>query len=438
MQNSQLPAKWLKPFAADDVAKVEIPLTSGDATRASQSLGFPPLTMQPPESGGVPPQGEDFNGAMNQVARIVWWKMAGGAIPFDNTWTTNAAIGGYPQGAVITSADLQGSWISTADNNTNNPDTNGTNWVPGDAYGATTVVMTNANVGLAPSTAAKKIIVITGTLTANVQLLLPTWVREWLIVNSTAGAFTVTVKTTAGTGVIVPQTGVGTPVRGDGTNIYATGATGRWINRQVITATAAYSPTPGTAYLDVTVVGGGGGGGGAQATGAGQTSAGAGGGGAGWARKRIPIASALGVTMTVAAGGNGGAIGGGVGQAGGTSSFGALVSASGGSGGSAGLAGTNTVVSLVGVGVPGIGSNGDMNFSGTPGWYAAYGTTSTSGAGGGSYFGGGAVWVTGTSSGGVALVRGAGGSGGVCAASIGTGAAGGTGLGGCIIIDEYA
>lgn len=439
MQNSQLPLKWLKPFAMDDAAKVEIPITTGDATRASQSLGFPPLTMQPPESGGVPPQGEDFNGAMNQVARIVWWKgLAGGAIPFDGTWAADAAIGGYPQGASIAAADLLGTWTSTADNNTNNPDTNGTNWVPGHSYGATAVALTNANVTLTPAQAAKTIITLSGTLTANVQVIVPAWVREWLVVNNTAGAFTATVKTAAGTGVAVPQTGVGTPLRGDGTNVYASGATGRWINRQVITATAAYSPTPGTAYLDVTVVAGGGGGGGAQATSGGQTSAGAGGGGGGWARKRIPIAAALGATMTVGAFGPGGAIGGGVGQAGGTTSFGALVSASGGGGGSAGLAGSNTVVSLVGFGAPGIGSNGDVNGAGTPGWYAAYGPTSTSGAGGGSYLGGGAVWVTGTSSGGPALVRGAGGSGGVCAASIGSGAGGGNGQGGCIIIDEYA
>lgn len=440
MQNSQLPAKWLKPFAADDPNKVELPLTSPDPTRASQSAGFPPLTMQPPESGGVPPQGEDFNGGMNQVARFVWWALAGGAIPFDNTWATNAAINGYPQGAVIAAADLLGEWFSTADNNTNNPDTNGTNWVPGYAYGATPVALTNANVTLTPAQAAKTIITLSGTLTANVQVILPVWVREWLIVNSTAGSFTATVKTPSGTGVVIPQSGIGVPVRGDGTNILSTGAPGRWINRQIITATATYSPTPGTAFLDVTVVAGGGGGGGNQATGSGQTSAGAGGGGGGWARRRLTIAQALGVTMTVGAAGAGGTLGSGAGGNGGTSSFGALLSATGGSGGSFGPAVTASNVAFLGSGAGGVGSSGDINGAGGIGRFATYsaGGGSIGGDGGASYFGSGAPWSSSTSGGVISPSFGGGGGGGVVQGSNATGAQGGNGGAGRIIIDEYA
>ncbi|WP_436632525.1 hypothetical protein, partial [Lactobacillus acidophilus] len=77
------PAKFLVPFAQNDSSRVELPVTTSDATRASQSLGFPPATMQPPEAGGVPPQGEDFNGALNQIARIAWWMMLGGRFSFD-------------------------------------------------------------------------------------------------------------------------------------------------------------------------------------------------------------------------------------------------------------------------------------------------------------------------------------------------------------------
>jgi len=224
MQFTQLPTKWFKPFAADDANKVEIPLTTAVSGRASQSLGFPPITMQPPESGGVPPQGEDFNGAMNQVARIAWWAMAGGALPFDATWAANAAITGYPQGARIASADLQGEWVSLADNNQANPDTTGTNWVPGSAYGFTTVSgLTSLNVTLSPAQAAKRRIIFSGTLTGSIQIIFPTWLYNWELINNTTGAFSLTAKTAAGSGVVIPQNGGVTRVAGDGTNIVQSG-----------------------------------------------------------------------------------------------------------------------------------------------------------------------------------------------------------------------
>lgn len=205
MQNSQLPAKWYKPFAADDANKVEIPVTTADPSRASQSLGFPPLTMQPPESGGVPPQGEDFNGAMNQVARIVWWMMAGGALPFDSSFAGNVNINGYPNGAKVAAADLQGIWVSTVDNNTVNPDTtNGTNWVPLIAYGTTTVNTTGGTTTLTPAQGMKPRIVVSGALVSNAIIVVPNWVREWTVVNNTSGAFTVTIKA-SGAGVTVLQ-----------------------------------------------------------------------------------------------------------------------------------------------------------------------------------------------------------------------------------------
>lgn len=221
MQNSAIPLKWYIPFAQNDAAKVEIPVTTTDATRASQSLGFPPLTMQPPESGGVPPQGEDFNGAMNQIARITWWLMAGGQFPYDSTFATNSNINGYPSGSRIGSADGLGTWISTADNNQNNPDTNGTNWVPGFQYGWTTIAgLSSSTVTLTPAQAAKNTIVLTGTLTANIQVIFPTWLKAWDVFNNTTGAFTVTAKTLSGAGVVLPQVNaVPTRIIGDGVNI---------------------------------------------------------------------------------------------------------------------------------------------------------------------------------------------------------------------------
>lgn len=217
---SAIPLKWYVPFATGDASRVEIPVTSSDATRASQTLGFPPLTMQPPAVGGVPPQGEDFNGALNQVARVAWWTLNGGGWPYDATFATNASIGGYPNGAVLQSADFLGQWISTADNNQNNPDTSGTNWVPGFQYGSTSLTgQTGGTVTLTPLQAAKRSIAVSGTLGSALVLVFPTWLKDWSITNNTTGAFTVIAKTAAGSGVTIPQNGSPTAVAGDGTNI---------------------------------------------------------------------------------------------------------------------------------------------------------------------------------------------------------------------------
>lgn len=218
MQIANIPLKFYVPFAQNDSSRVEIPITTTDATRASQSLGFPPLTMQPPESGGVPPQGEDFNGAMNQIARIAWWLMAGGPFIYDATFSSNSNINGYPQGARVATSDYLGAWLSTVDNNQNNPDTTGTNWVPGYSYGQTTVALSNTNVTLTPLQATKRTLVFTGTLTGNVVVTVPAWVYAWTVINSTTGAFTVTVTTAGGSGAVVPQGG-STALRGDGTNV---------------------------------------------------------------------------------------------------------------------------------------------------------------------------------------------------------------------------
>jgi hypothetical protein len=217
---SSIPLKWYVPFANSDASRVEIPVTTSDATRASQQLGFPPLTMQPPESGGVPPQGEDFNGAMNQVARVAWWVLNGGGWPFDSTFASNSNINGYPKGATLQAADFQGEWINTADNNQINPDTVGTSWIPGYQYGQTSVVgLTTGTTTLTPLQAAKNFITLAGALTGAVTIILPNWIKSWTITNNTSGAFAVIVKTAAGSGVTIPQNGTPTRVIGDGTNI---------------------------------------------------------------------------------------------------------------------------------------------------------------------------------------------------------------------------
>jgi hypothetical protein len=61
------------------------------------------------------------------------------------------------------------------------------------------------DVALTAAEAFNKIMEFTGVLTGNINVIVPTTVRQWTIFNNTTGAFTLTVKTSAGTGIAVGQ-----------------------------------------------------------------------------------------------------------------------------------------------------------------------------------------------------------------------------------------
>lgn len=79
---------------------------------------------------------------------------------------------------------------------------------------------------LTAAQAAKHIQKLTGALTGNRNAVVPVEFLAagytWLVKNETTGAFTLTFKSTSGTGVAVPQ-GYTARVRSDGTNIVAVG-----------------------------------------------------------------------------------------------------------------------------------------------------------------------------------------------------------------------
>lgn len=64
-----------------------------------------------------------------------------------------------------------------------------------------------ANVALTTSEASNLFVELTGVLTDNIAVIVPTSARSYFVANLTSGAFTVTVKTAAGTGIAVPQAG---------------------------------------------------------------------------------------------------------------------------------------------------------------------------------------------------------------------------------------
>jgi hypothetical protein len=224
-----IPTKIPVPFGyAAGAGEITTPIPTASQIgvvngRASLHDGFPPLTFTPLSTGGVPPFGADFNGILNEITSITQWQQAGGFFPYDSAFSS--AISGYPIGAVIQAANYQGFWLNTTNGNTTNPDTGGAGWTSLVFEGLQSITVTTANVTVTQLQSAYPILVISGALTGARSLILPAVVGQWIIQNNTTGAFTLTVKTAAGTGVVATQ-GQSTYLYGDGTNIYFASSVG--------------------------------------------------------------------------------------------------------------------------------------------------------------------------------------------------------------------
>jgi len=254
MQLTNAPGKLVLPFA-NAGAKNAIPVASQIgivAGAASLTDGFPPLTRTPLAAGGTPPSGLDMNGIIYELSAILRWANAGGGYIYDGTFAADSNVGGYPKGARVLRSDGVGYWLNTADNNVTDPEGVGAvaaGWVPDFTNGVAAVTMTGSNVTLTALQYGKPIIVISGLLTANLNLIFPSIAGEWSVINNTTGAFSVTCKTAAGTGVVVNSAQA---IVGDGTNIYSTGSDaisllGENVAHAAGTAdalTAAFTPAP--------------------------------------------------------------------------------------------------------------------------------------------------------------------------------------------------
>lgn len=256
MQLSNAPGKLLLPFA-NAGAKNTIPTASQigiTAGAASLTDGFPPLTRTPIAAGGVPPSGLDMNGILYALSAALRWAAAGGGYVFDNAFASDSNVNGYPKGARVLRSDGVGYWLNTVENNTTDPEGgSAAGWVPDLTNGVATIAMTNANVTLTALQYGKPLIVISGALSANLNLIFPAIAGEWTVANNTTGAFTITCKTAAGTGVAVSG-GCATVLYGDGTNIYsADNDVAKLFNQRIASATgtvdaitATITPAPRT------------------------------------------------------------------------------------------------------------------------------------------------------------------------------------------------
>lgn len=112
--------------------------TGQDPEDATWSEGFPNVTMQPMESGGLPPKGMDFNGILHALSASIVHQQKGGFFYFDSNHAN--AIGGYPTGAILNADDNRRLFISTIDKNKTNPNQNPSGWkiLAGEGVNATT------------------------------------------------------------------------------------------------------------------------------------------------------------------------------------------------------------------------------------------------------------------------------------------------------------
>lgn len=217
---------------------------------------------------------------------------------------------------------------------------------------------------------------------------------------------------------------------------------GRLLNVRIFTASGSYTPTAGTNSVIVELLGAGGAGGGIPVSpsyGAGAP----GGGGGGYGRKRI-TSGFSGVMVTIGTGGIG--VANNTGNNGGSSSFGSLLTCTGGTGGGVGsIAGATNVLTAGVVGIGGTATSADISVAGGNGAVALIGPAFAQAGNGGCTeyapytYGPSTVAGTGSVSNGTNGLanRGAGGSGafGLNNGIVATGGNGGSGL--CIVW-EYA
>lgn len=223
-----------------------IPPTTANPQRVSWALGFPPQTMTPIIAGGKPMLGPDMNGTLYALSSHTFYQQTGQ--PYRWNADVLVALGtGYSVGTLLGSADGLTLWLNLTDGNVADPDaitTAPNGWVAMTSYGITTMPPTNGGVvTLTNAQASKSVIVISGALAGNLQLVFPSVTRRWLIVNTTSGGFATTARTAAGTGVAIPQGGFAGPteVYGNGTSLFPAVAP--------ITLPTDVAPTPNTIAL---------------------------------------------------------------------------------------------------------------------------------------------------------------------------------------------
>lgn len=234
---------------------VPIPIPSqitSVVNQASFTDGFPPNTMTPEASGGLPFFGQDMNGILYMITANVA-ALAAGAMPVFSA-ARATAIGGYPVGAMVAMANGLGFWLCTTAANSSNPDTGGAGWVAIAATGELVIGLTTGTIALTAVQAAYPLIAFNGTLTGNCTINFPANAGQaWTVAAFTAGAFTITLQTAAAGNQVSLVSGSGYAnaqnVFSDGTNLWSNNVSTAGlapINNPALTGTPT-APTAATA-----------------------------------------------------------------------------------------------------------------------------------------------------------------------------------------------
>lgn len=170
---------------------------TGDKTQPSSSeiqVGWP--------LSNIPPSRQRFNWFFNFAGNAVRYLLQFG-VP---EWATAET---YPVGARVQFGGL--TYVSLQAHSGQQPDVSPNQW---ERWGfsatqantllssvLTKSVAGNTDVALTAAEAANGVIVLTGALTGNINVIVPNTARRWVVKNSTTGAFTLTFKTATGSGV---------------------------------------------------------------------------------------------------------------------------------------------------------------------------------------------------------------------------------------------
>lgn len=245
MPGAPTPPILLEPIASQAGGSYitnPMPNAPTGSNAACVEQGFPPETMQSELAGGLPPNGQDMNGFLFLVSSHTMYVQCGQTYQFNATLA--AEIGGYLAGTILGMADGTGLWLCTTNGNSANPDTGGAGWIPLAAYGVTTVTgLTGGTLTLTPEQSKYPIIVLQGTLIGNLTAIFPENIQEWLVINSTTGAFVTTAKTAASgsAGTVLGQAGPTGP-----TGIYSIGDGNIYPSVAPLSVAISQNPTPNT------------------------------------------------------------------------------------------------------------------------------------------------------------------------------------------------
>ncbi len=216
MKSTSIPGRTNVAFASQAAAanKNSIAQTSTTTSLAEGvatfDVGFPPQTMTSVASGGEPPSGADMNGILYFLSLKQQWADAGMGSSFDSAFA--GSISGYPAGAVIPSSDSFGCWLNQSDSNITDPEStssSSTGWVPFIFYGATSLSgLASSSITLTPLQAARSTISLSGTLTKNISIYVPLWIKDWRIENKCTGNYTISFLTpSSGASAVIPGPG---------------------------------------------------------------------------------------------------------------------------------------------------------------------------------------------------------------------------------------